>query len=74
MMEPQLWSGKGMLKFWKYNGDIATFDSRLHNLREDGRVEWMCHHGVGHTIGHKDKSKAKEDWNYVHGCDGCCSR
>ena len=27
----------------------------------DGRIEYVCKHGVGHGI-------------HVHGCDGCCSR
>lgn len=31
--------------------------------RLDGRVEWICEHGIGHpVIGFK-----------THGCDGCCS-
>lgn len=39
--------------------------------REDGRVEKMCKHGVGHPIGH---ILMWEDWMGVHGCDGCCSK
>jgi hypothetical protein len=31
------------------------------NVREDGRIEYVCEHGVGHG-------------NHVHGCDGCCRR
>ena len=31
------------------------------SIRADGRVEYICEHGVGHG-------------NHVHGCDGCCSR
>jgi hypothetical protein len=30
-------------------------------VREDGRIEYLCEHGVGHG-------------NHIHGCDGCCSR
>jgi hypothetical protein len=30
-------------------------------IREEGRIEYICEHGVGHG-------------NHVHGCDGCCSR
>jgi len=52
--------------------------SKKHNLpinrlqyREDGRVEWVCDHGVGHTIYHPDKNTK---YGFVHGCDGCCSR
>lgn len=33
--------------------------------REDGRLEWICEHGVGHTVW-----SARRD--FVHGCDGCC--
>ena len=29
--------------------------------RLDGRIEYICKHGVGHG-------------DHVHGCDGCCSR
>ena len=33
-------------------------------LRADGRVEWICKHGVGHTV-----------YGYsIHGCDGCCDK
>ncbi len=36
--------------------------------RMDGRIEWLCDHGVGHTIWHPRGS------DLVHGCDGCCSK
>lgn len=39
------------------------------SFREDGRVEWICEHGVGHTVYNPN------DWGeytYVHGCCGCC--
>ena len=42
-------------------------------IREDGRLERTCKHGVGHTVGHI--SKKKLDWtDSVHGCCGehCC--
>jgi hypothetical protein len=39
-------------------------------VREDGRVEKLCDHGVGHPIGHVT---AWKDWMGVHGCDGCCA-
>jgi hypothetical protein len=42
-------------------------------IREDGRLERVCNHGVGHTVGHKDRSKLKDDSIWVHGCDGCCT-
>lgn len=40
-------------------------------IREDGRVEKPCSHGIGHPIGHLKKW---EEWMGVHGCDGCCLR
>jgi hypothetical protein len=43
----------------KYIPYISKYWSPL--PRADGRMEWMCIHGVGHG-------------NHVHGCDGCCSR
>lgn len=36
--------------------------------REDGRIEWICKHGIGHTIDSPRDGK----YEYVHGCDGCC--
>lgn len=38
-------------------------------IREDGRVERLCSHGVGHPIGH---TRRWEKWMEMHGCDGCC--
>lgn len=41
-------------------------------IREDGRLERLCEHGIGHTVGHFDgKEVGKPYWD-VHGCDGCC--
>ena len=40
--------------------------------REDGRLERICEHGIGHTVGHKDPRKLRERYAWVHGCDGCC--
>ena len=37
--------------------------------RIDGRIEWICKHGIGHTI---FAPKTQGKWGYVHGCDGCC--
>lgn len=39
-------------------------------IREDGRLERTCKHGVGHTVGHLRGWL----WDYetVHGCDGDC--
>lgn len=55
--------------------------------RLDGRIEWVCEHGIGHTtpesaISCADKYKEYEKgyatrdevisaWR-SHGCDGCC--
>lgn len=40
-------------------------------MRADGRVEWICNHGVGHTIWAGRKMGKS---GYTHGCDGCCSK
>lgn len=42
-------------------------------LREDGRLEKSCEHGVGHPVGHLFPGEW-QDWMHVHGCDGCCSK
>jgi hypothetical protein len=34
--------------------------------RADGRIEWVCPHGVGHTV-YVPKGNTS-----IHGCDGCC--
>lgn len=46
---------------------------KFHNLnrRLDGRVEWICLHGIGHTI-QIPIEFAGNKWMYIHGCDGCC--
>ena len=36
------------------------------NYREDGRIEWVCKHGIGHTVYYPEWSDG------VHGCDRCC--
>ena len=43
-----------------------------YQIREDGRVEWVCPHGVGHTVSHIDPAKLEVSWIWIHGCDGCC--
>ena len=41
--------------------------------REDGRVEVLCHHGVGHPSSALTVLKIPwRDWMGIHGCDGCC--
>ena len=47
----------------KFNLDIKDLNERL-----DGRIEWVCEHGIGHTIWHPKNSSG------VHGCDGCCKK
>lgn len=44
-------------------------DDMTVNKREDGRIEWICYHGIGHTV----FSPIKGKYAFVHGCDGCCS-
>ena len=39
-------------------------------VREDGRLERVCEHGIGHTVGHR--RGYLRDGESVHGCDGCC--
>jgi len=44
----------------KFNRPVSEFGKRF-----DGRIEWYCEHGIGHTVWSPD--------NYMlHGCDGCC--
>jgi hypothetical protein len=45
---------------------------RGYTIRTDGRIERVCQHGVGHTIGHINKALEQESWVFTHGCDGCC--
>lgn len=48
----------------KFNRPVEEFLDRL-----DGRIEWTCEHGVGHTV-FAPKSMGKA--GFIHGCDGCC--
>jgi len=41
------------------------------NHRLDGRVEWVCKHGVGHTIFVPKQYEDYDSW-WSHCCDGCC--
>lgn len=45
----------------KYNKSLKEFIRRT-----DGRIEWICEHGIGHTVW------APKGCNNIHGCDGCC--
>lgn len=70
-MRPNNYNGKSLfaeregflIKFIKLNPNI-----KYNNLinRIDGRIEWICSHGEGHTIWYPKGS------NSLHGCDGCC--
>ena len=42
------------------------------NKRADGRVEWVCIHGIGHTIYEPNLNNREGKYAYSHGCDGCC--
>src|SRR3990167_7073574 len=42
-----------------------------HILRSDGRIEWECEHGIGHTLRVPEKYENEWAW-WSHGCDGCC--
>ncbi len=37
--------------------------------RENGLIEWVCPHGIGHPSETQTKPK---NYYAVHGCDGCC--
>jgi len=41
-------------------------------LRGDGRLEWICIHGVGHTVRVPLEHTNDSAW-WSHGCDGCCN-
>lgn len=60
------------MKFYNPKGKIIYRHLKTNELvREDGRIERVCEHGIGHPIGNK---KAWDSWTGVHGCDGCCSK
>ena len=52
---------------------VEQADGQRVIVREDGRVEQACDHGVGHPIGHVKPNGWVKSWMGVHGCDGCCS-
>ena len=43
--------------------------------REDGRLERLCIHGIGHPVyvPKEVKKILRNSWK-VHGCDGCCEK
>lgn len=51
-----------------YQNVVQIFGGEI-NKREDGRIEWICKHGIGHTIDSPKKGK----YEYAHHCDGCCA-
>lgn len=52
-------------------GKACASASRAFQPRGDGRMEWICEHGVGHPVG-VIPQVAWQEWMGVHGCDGCC--
>ena len=62
-------------KFYYFKPDgekVDQADGQRIIVREDGRVEQACDHGVGHPIGHVKEHGWVASWMEVHGCDGCC--
>ena len=63
-------------KFW-FNSKgkkVEQADGQRIIIREDGRVEQACDHGVGHPIGHVKKDGWVASWMGVHGCCGYCGQ
>lgn len=58
-------NGTAQERFLKLNPDVSPKEL---NWRSDGRLEWVCEHGVGHTV------YAPAGSDFIHGCDGCCDR
>jgi hypothetical protein len=52
--------------------DRMMAELQADTIREDGRLERHCKHGVGHTIGHV-RGYLKGNWEGSHGCCGCCN-
>ena len=51
-------------------------DAPEFTIRADGRIELYCEHGVGHPSPRLTKLW-RGVWNQydgIHGCDGCCSK
>lgn len=64
---------KSILYWFNPKGDkVEKADGQRIIVREDGRIEQACDHGVGHPIGHW-KRDGWQSWMYTHGCCGCCS-
>lgn len=56
----------------RLKSQLGLKDFKYDLVREDGRLECMCEHGIGHTVGHQDRTKVGEKYWDMHGCDGCC--
>uniref|UniRef100_A0A6C0EPE4 Uncharacterized protein n=1 Tax=viral metagenome TaxID=1070528 RepID=A0A6C0EPE4_9ZZZZ len=52
--------------FIKINRNSGVTIDNL-SWREDGRLEWICSHNIGHTVFSPDRY-------FTHGCDGCCKQ
>lgn len=55
---------------------MPTYDrSRLWWRSDRGIFEVICEHGVGHPAPEQYEFWADrdEDWQGIHGCDGCCA-
>lgn len=57
----------------KSNGIGHTVKLYWDLVREDGRLERTCKHGIGHTVGDLNPERLKNKYHGVHGCDGCCA-
>ena len=53
----------------KLNVNIGSLQNRM-----DGRIEWVCSHGCGHTVFAPKVKQSDGSYyeNYLHGCCGCC--
>jgi len=68
---------KGIIEQLADDIKITPIEKNI-QMRGDGRLEWVCKHGIGHTIAVPTNwpgpDKGKPDYRYIHGCDGCCSK
>ena len=60
-------------------GMLKTIMEWKNNLRADGRIEYICEHGVGHPdvreeMYDEDIWEKIKGYVCIHGCDGCCER
>lgn len=57
--------------WYKPDGTRVLGLPQTHLIREDGRIEKVCLHGIGHPVGVL-KEGGWEDWMWGHFCDKCC--